>query len=381
MKSSVILLSTILLAPIGAATGLGGAAITESQLTNQWQEIAPKGNTICSDGSPYKFYHQKGSSDNLHIFFQPGGACWDEESCNLPVHWQDKSKHVEGGIYYADALNMNEAAFQTGIYRKDNPHNPLNDWNKVVVTYCSGDVHIGDAVRTYQGKDGETKTIYHNGQNNTKSVLAWVKEHYPQADKVLVSGESAGGHGAIYYLPAIAKMFPNSQIFQLSDGNALTTERFQEITNWWGVNAEQNFGFKTTNNTMNDGYLHALALFKDESRVTMMQQNTLRDRAMVGFQARTSRVAMSDAVKARWQQDMVYATLQLKQASHNNYYFWISNCQMDEESKLTPHCMEWLDIFYTCKQDGLTFNQWLDNIINHGKRSDIGEQFLPSPLQ
>lgn len=381
MKKGLLLISTLLCSPYLAATGLGGAAVTQSQLTELWQEIAPGGETICSDGSAYKFYYQQGRGNNLHIFFQPGGACWDDDTCNAPVHWQDKSKNVERGIYYADALNMNEAAFQTGIYRQDNPNNTLKEWSKVVVTYCSGDVHIGDAVRQYQGKDGKTKTIYHNGQRNTQAVLDWVQGQFPNPAKVFVSGESAGGHGAIYYLPAIAEMFPSSQIFQLSDGNALTTERFEEITNWWGVDAEKSFGFKTSNNTMNDGYLHALKLFKNEPRITMMQQNTLRDRAMVGFQARTSKTEVSDAIKARWQQDMTYATQQLKQASNNNYYYWISNCQMDPTTKLTPHCLEWLDVFYTCQQDGISFYQWLGDILNGNQRRDVGSQFLPSPLK
>lgn len=361
-----------------------GAALNEgSQPVQAWEEIKLGGETKCTDGTEYVIYHQKGSSNNLQIFFAPGGACWDADSCEKPIHWKQKEKKVEGGLYHADALDLNYSTYQTGIFRKDDERNPFKDWSKVFISSCSGDVHIGDAVQTYTNNDGVKRTIHHRGQKNSLAALAWIKENYKNLDKVLVSGESAGGYGAIYYLPHIVEMFPKAQIFQLSDGSALTTDRFVEATNWWGVNAEETFGFSTSNNAMNDGYLYAIEKFKNNKNLVMLQQNTIRDEELTSSQAALSRVPRSDAILARWQQDMLYATKQLKEASssYNNYYFWISDCHLDKKTNTTPHCLEWKDVFYTCRQDGIAFNQWLNRIINKGERFDVGEKFLPGPLK
>ncbi len=362
------------------ADGLGAASNKNAQPVQAWEEIHLGGKTLCSDGSEYVIYSQKGTSDNLHIFFSPGGACWDAESCEKAIYWKNSENSANDGIYYADALDINYSVYQTGIFRTEEKKNPFRDWNKVFISYCSGDVHIGNSEQEYINSAGEKRAIFHRGQKNSLAALNWVKNNFKNPGKILISGESAGGHGAIYYLSSVVDMYPDKKIFQLSDGNALTTERFVEITNWWGVDAENVFGFATSNNTMNDGYLHAMEKFKNHKNIIFLQQNTIRDDAMTGFQASTSRVPRTDAILARWQQDMLYATKQLKKASNDNYFFWVSNCHLDKNTNTTPHCLEWNDVFYTCKQDGIFFNEWLERVVNQGERFDVGSNFLPGPL-
>jgi hypothetical protein len=284
------------------ATGLGAANVTESKLLDVWQKIPLGGETLCSDGSDYAIYYQEGRSENLHIFFSPGGACWDEETCNRPIHWQEKSRHLtdKDGTYYADALDMNEAVFQTGIFRTDNAQNPFKDWSKLMITYCSGDVHIGHNEHQYKTALGKSRQVTHRGKVNVDAALNYLQKNYKRnPEKVFISGESAGGFASIVYLPRIAEMFENSKIYQLSDGNTITTERFNEIAESWGVDSENAFGFKTTNNITKDAYLHSLDLFRNDPRVTMLQQNTTFDETMIKFQGWVLRDSVTDAVKAR----------------------------------------------------------------------------------
>lgn len=379
--STLSMLFFLIFASNANATGLGAASNKDAQPVEVWEEIELGGETLCSDGSRYAIYRQNGASDNLHIFFSPGGACWDAESCEKAIHWKNPEKSADDGIYYADALDINYSVYQTGIFRKEDQRNAFRDWNKVFISYCSGDVHIGNSTQEYINDAGTKRTIIHRGQKNSFAALNWIKKNFKNPEKILISGESAGGHGAIYYLPTVVAMYPDAKIFQLSDGNALTTERFVEITNWWGVDAESTFGFSTTNNTMNDGYLYAMGKYKNNKNIIFLQQNTIRDDAMTGFQASVSRIPRTDAVLARWQQDMLYATKQLKKASDSNYFFWISNCHLDEKTNTTPHCLEWNDVFYTCKQDGMSFSEWLNRIVNMGERFDVGSSFLPGPLK
>src|SRR5687767_12314890 len=46
-----------------------------------WIKIEPPG-VVCSNNSQYKlFANFSDKSDNLVVVFEPGGACWDYESC------------------------------------------------------------------------------------------------------------------------------------------------------------------------------------------------------------------------------------------------------------------------------------------------------------
>ena len=47
-----------------------------------WTTINTDSNKLrCADGTSYNFHYKKGN-ENLLIFFNGGGACWDFDSCN-----------------------------------------------------------------------------------------------------------------------------------------------------------------------------------------------------------------------------------------------------------------------------------------------------------
>ena len=46
-----------------------------------WIKIEPPG-VVCGNNTPYKFFvNFSDKSDNLAVVFEPGGACWDYDSC------------------------------------------------------------------------------------------------------------------------------------------------------------------------------------------------------------------------------------------------------------------------------------------------------------
>jgi hypothetical protein len=57
----------------------------------------------------------------------------------------------------------------------------------VYVPYCTGDVHLGDVTRQYT----PDLTVEHKGFVNGTTALAYLAEHFPHADQVVVAGESA----------------------------------------------------------------------------------------------------------------------------------------------------------------------------------------------
>jgi hypothetical protein len=94
--------------------------------------------------------------------------------------------------------------------RRDD-QNPLKDWNMVFVPYCTGDVHTGSKVATYENPAGGAPLTYrHNGHDNTLAIVSWMKTQFSTVPKLMVTGYSAGGIAALqsyYYiregLPAV----------------------------------------------------------------------------------------------------------------------------------------------------------------------------------
>jgi hypothetical protein len=192
MKGLVALVALIALAACG--TDVAPATSNPARdAYNTWEVVSPA-NAQCSDGSPYKFFANfSKTSDNLVVVFEPGGACWDYYGCtgsdgelgtaNLNGIYDD---HYELGEFESPFLNRNYA------------ESPSRDWNYVFVSYCTGDVHTGNNVVTYES-DGDTQSVTfdHDGHEDVQQVVSWIDEHFTHVPKMLVTGCSAGGVGAL----------------------------------------------------------------------------------------------------------------------------------------------------------------------------------------
>ncbi|MET0594763.1 MAG: pectin acetylesterase-family hydrolase [Polyangiaceae bacterium] len=167
---------------------------------NQWIKVEPPG-AICGDGSQYKFFvNLSSTSNNLVVSFEPGGACWDYESC-AGVSGVRGAANPHG---IADD-HMSRYQYLNLLRRTD--VNPAQNYNLVFVPYCTGDIHSGNNVMTYTSAapvDGGTGpggtgelTFHHNGHANSLAVIDWLKSKFSVVPKMLVTGCSAGGAGAI----------------------------------------------------------------------------------------------------------------------------------------------------------------------------------------
>ena len=92
----------------------------------------------CIYNTPYHFFVKRGSVNKLLMYYQGGGACWEQKTCQIPIC--DSEVNPAGGD------NPNNS-FGTGFADLTNPENPFKDWNIVFVSYCTCDVHFGDSDR------------------------------------------------------------------------------------------------------------------------------------------------------------------------------------------------------------------------------------------
>jgi hypothetical protein len=194
----------------GAVRAIGIQDVVDGGNTYAWVKVELPG-TVCSDGSQYRFwYYDSPTSNNLVISFEGGGACWDYATCSGQAGVLGAA-HPNG--IPPDYITQFEPQYVSPIVNGADPGiagpiRPKTDlitkgWDVVYMPYCTGDVHIGNAVVTYTDPTGQNPPIVfrHNGYNNTVAALNFLHGRFPSINKLLVTGFSAGGvaSAAVFY--------------------------------------------------------------------------------------------------------------------------------------------------------------------------------------
>lgn len=165
---------------------------------DQWLVVDLPG-AVCGNGSPYKIFvnYHEGARDLL-IALEPGGACWDYETCAGKVALGAANPNGIPDTHLMNGLNE----YLTPMIRRE-LEGPTRDWNYVFIPYCTGDVHTGNNVVTYADPSGQEPDLeyHHNGHNNVMAASEWMARQFPEIDRLFVTGCSAGGAGSIinYY--------------------------------------------------------------------------------------------------------------------------------------------------------------------------------------
>lgn len=328
---------------------LGAAAAPETpDLAAGWTKIEPGGDTICSQGTPYAYFVHPGTVNRLVVYFEGGGACWNDFTCSDP------------GTYFDDSVDEsdNPENWTTGIGDLDNPDNPFKDWFLVFVPYCTGDVHWGDTTHTYTVESTDTE-IHHKGFVNLTAVLDWVQDNFEQPEKIFVSGCSAGSYGSVMGAPYIHELYPDVPLYQLGDAGAgVITDDFLEggFSNW---GADQNvpdwipeLQVPVTELTVAKLYI-ALANYYANDRWS--QYNAAHDEVQAFFYA-----TMGGA--GDWG-DLMLASIQEIQDNAANFHSYTAPGAI--------HCITGGDIFYTREVEGVRFVDWVDAMVNDEAWDDV----------
>ncbi len=148
----------------------------------------------CRDGSSTGIGVRRGSSDNLVVFFEGGGACFNGFTCLA----NDEN-------FGADEFADWQFNGYSGLFNPSHPDNPVADWSFVYVPYCTGDVHAGS------NADIEIVDVpgvqQFAGYTNVERFLDRIVPTFGGAPHVLVTGVSAGGFGAGFNYSRMARVF------------------------------------------------------------------------------------------------------------------------------------------------------------------------------
>lgn len=150
---------------------------------------------LCIDGSEYRMSTRDAGSENLVIFLQGGGARWSTFDAANPS--------AESGIPAIGILDPSRA------------DNPVKDWNAVYLPYCDGGLHASDKDNDYDN-DGTVESPQ-RGLHNLSAALDVAVSTFPQPQRILLTGNSAGGFGTTFALPLVRHHYPDVPIELVND--------------------------------------------------------------------------------------------------------------------------------------------------------------------
>ncbi|MCA9701175.1 MAG: hypothetical protein KC431_26880 [Myxococcales bacterium] len=159
----------------------------------------PADGPMCLRGGDYWMSVREGAaadSGDLLIYLQGGGACWSAlcsafESLGAP------------------------AVPESGMLNRGLAVNGFSDWNAVYVPYCDGSLFVGDV--DIDDDDDGTIDRYHRGLINLSAALDVAVARYPDPQRVVLAGSSAGSYGTLVADMLVRTLWPEAELIVISD--------------------------------------------------------------------------------------------------------------------------------------------------------------------
>jgi Pectinacetylesterase len=176
-------------APVEAGPFVPGAPITATP--SQWTWV-PFANSACGTGSATGIgVNLSSTGTSVLIYMEGGGACWSEESCYALKTATNFTGYGQAQ-FTAESTDPAYLAAPGGFFDRTATANPFKDYSYVYIPYCTGDIFGGNNVMQLG-----TNTAHFVGYTNVTAFLERIVPTFPAADRVVLSGSSAGGFGAL----------------------------------------------------------------------------------------------------------------------------------------------------------------------------------------
>jgi hypothetical protein len=206
------LLAVLSCALAGACAEVPGAADApgDGAVPRDWR-FEPVAGATCANGSAYGVGVSMGSPSDVVLLIEGGGACWDDTSCN-----ELRTALLTHADLDPELVLAAGRAREGFLFSRDPALGPFASATFVDVPYCTGDLHVGDAVRDYPGG-----TIRHVGARNLMGALELARRLVPGASRVFLVGSSAGGFGASMAWDRARAVFVGAEVHVLNDSGPL----------------------------------------------------------------------------------------------------------------------------------------------------------------
>lgn len=375
LRYGLITAAVVLAGHFAAAEERTSAPPAASGAGDGWVRIVPKPVTIkgrryiptCSDAPgttpTFSYFYRKGTADGLAVFFNGGGACWNDGTCSKPRLAGDRAffsgKHDQNavGVYKAELLPGDGPSQMGGIFDRTNPQNPVRDWSMLFVPYCTGDVHSGSNTAHYKfPATGKPFTIDHRGWDNMQVIMHWMRTNVPQPAQLLVTGSSAGAYGATTHYTSLRALYPDARAVLLGDsGQGVTTAEFERVRNKnWNYQLPASVFGADTQKTPDSKVVAKLAAAFPKDRFA--QFTTIHDATQTAFYAQ---MVSAQACNA-WTNKML-SELASRQASAN-FRSYVAQGK--------THTILRAPLFYSEQSGGMPFTAWLGALLQDARLPD-----------
>ncbi len=176
-----------------------GDGWTKHVFDPEFTQAGPQG-PVCIAGTGYSVFTREGKKNNLLIFEQGGGACWqDFYNCNVLAEAQEPPGP------------------RVGIFDFDSKDNPFRDYSIVYMPYCDGSVFTGDNDvfdPAFGAAIGAPQALFrfHRGLRNQSAGMDLARKMFPKAKRITVAGSSAGGVGAAGFAPFLVRLLYGNKV-------------------------------------------------------------------------------------------------------------------------------------------------------------------------
>mmetsp|Transcript_87301 Transcript_87301/g.211784 ORF Transcript_87301/g.211784 Transcript_87301/m.211784 type:complete len:459 (-) Transcript_87301:22-1398(-) len=185
----------------------------------------------CLDGSQAGYYMRKGVESKYLIHLEGGGWCYDQH-CEHPTKegtlkdCQDRASTRLGSSTQWDSVK--EYGLK-GMLSADRQANPVfHDWTLIYVPYCDGASFSGDAV---------IGNLHFKGKAILHAVFAQLKNatNIQKAERVVVSGGSAGASAVYYHIDTIADQLhlTSGEVLGIPDAGFFLNMRDKDGIDCW----------------------------------------------------------------------------------------------------------------------------------------------------
>ncbi|HEX5062676.1 MAG TPA: pectin acetylesterase-family hydrolase [Kofleriaceae bacterium] len=252
MKQMVCLVVLLGAAACGGDSGLGGGPPTLGTTPKEWEYVAIPG-AQCMNGTPTGIGVNLGTSGEVVMYMEGGGACFNDGTCGNVAHPSG---------WGPDQFGFNIGPYNVGIFDRLDDKNPFRDATFVFVPYCTGDVHAGSKP---DGIDGR-KFV---GYANVGLYLDYLVPKSQDVRRVILAGSSAGGFGALMNFDRTQTAWGDTPVYLLDDSGPPLADMFlspclqQMFRDAWNLDAALPASCTACRQADGGGLLNALGYLAD----------------------------------------------------------------------------------------------------------------------
>ncbi len=180
--------------------------------------------STCANGEPTGIGVNLGTSRQVLIYLEGGGACWNEATC----YTIGTGSNVKTGYKKEDFDSRFQGESHGDKFDRTAEGNPFKDMSFVYVPYCTGDVHSGDATQKYG-----SHVTHHAGRTNLEAFLKRVVPTFEDATRVILAGSSAGGFGALVNYWRVQKEFGSVRVDLVDDSGPPFDQKYIKNFGAW----------------------------------------------------------------------------------------------------------------------------------------------------